>query len=697
MKIKRNIKRLIILSFFLTFCIHSFSQKRDWSLKINSLKSFIENNGQYADINGKKVLYAYLDNNEKFYFTDKGLIIKLDTIINKKPLAKKILNIFEKENEVERKYNKIISYCLNAEWQNVNLNITIETSEKTEGYYTFGLNNGICNGYKKITYKNIYPNIDIEYTIPNDSAGVKYNIILHPEADVSDIALKYSGDITEMLSDNNGNIIIKTPLHNIVEHAPKSYYSDASGDIASSYILKDNLITFFVSSTNQDKTIIIDPWVSGLLMSGDDWGYDVDYDWNNNLYVYIHDYTSAILCIKKYSSSGTLFWTHLPAVSNADYEGNFIVDRLTNTIYICDGYNLSGATAYRISDNGVADGFVSQQSTSLEEIWDLVFDCNLNRIIGLGGGTQGNINGGLINPITGTVSIANFTGLPGAGQDISCNAVDAQGNVFVVYANSSFGSNGHLISQINSTLNGNVWQVNHGMSGFQELLAHCPNDSCTYHSNAFNGLAVNDNYLYYYDGGGLAAYNKSTGAQIAATSVGYSGTWYTALYQGGIAVDDCNNVYVGGPNSNILMYSFDGTSFTQLGNMPLGWTGNQSVFDIKYDFNTKYLYVSGHSNVGVFEAPIPCLTSINENNITNENNIQVYPNPANDYTVIKWVDAGNCTIEILDITGKLIKVFENLNSGELNVNTEKFDKGIYTIKLTDENNLPKGTVKLIVK
>ena len=40
-----------------------------------------------------------------------------------------------------------------------------------------------------------------------------------------------------MFSDNNGNIVIKTPLHNIIEHSPKSFYSDATGDVASAYIL----------------------------------------------------------------------------------------------------------------------------------------------------------------------------------------------------------------------------------------------------------------------------------------------------------------------------------------------------------------------------------------------------------------------------------------------------------------------------
>ncbi|MBI5540599.1 MAG: T9SS type A sorting domain-containing protein [Bacteroidia bacterium] len=596
----------VVFITFLFFSLNSFSQQKIWNAKINTVQSIIENNGQFPDINGTKVLYAFLGNKEKFYFTNKGLIIRLDTVLFKRSIGTRLKEIFSNK-ESEEKDNAIEKfYLLYSEWQNINTDIKIETSDKTEGYFTFGIHKNICNGYKRVIYKNIYPNIDIEYFIPEEKTGIKYNIILHPGADISNISLKYSGDVNQMTMDNNGNIIIKTPLHNIVEHSPKSFYSADLGDVASSYLLQNNLITFYISDTNSDKTIIIDPWVSGLLMSGNDWGYDVDYDSNNNLYVYVHDYTNSVLCIKKYSSLGNLEWTHLTSTYIADYEGNFMVEKLSNKVYISDGYCSVGDRAYRLDVTGIADGYSSQQNPNFEEIWDIAYDNNSNRIIALGGGTTSNLNGGIINPTTGTVWTANFTGLQGEGQDITCNTIDDNGNLFVVYAYSSFGSNGHLISLVNSTLNGHIWQVSHGMYGFQELSNHCPNNTCAFHSNAYNGLDANNSYLYYYDGGGLAAYNKSTGSQIAATSVGFSGTWYTPLYQGGIAVDDCNNIYLGGNNSNILIYNFNGTSFTQTGNIPLGWSGNQTVFDIKLDKTTNYLFVSGHSNVGVYAAPLNC-------------------------------------------------------------------------------------------
>ena len=245
MKKLNYVLQIVFIGFFTVQTINLFAQKNSnikpmWQTNVKSQKSFIENKGQFADINDRNLLFANIDNSEEFYFTNKGLIIKLDTVLYKKPFAKKVLDVFNKEKEVEREYFKETSFYLYAEWQNTNTDVQIEASDKTEGYYTFGLNKEICSGYKKITYKNIYPNIDIEYFIPGDSSGIKYNLILHAGADVSDISLKYSGDINEMIQDNNGNIVIKTPLHNIIEHAPKSYYSKILGDVASSYLLKEN-------------------------------------------------------------------------------------------------------------------------------------------------------------------------------------------------------------------------------------------------------------------------------------------------------------------------------------------------------------------------------------------------------------------------------------------------------------------------
>jgi hypothetical protein len=45
--------------------------------------------------------------------------------------------------------------------------------------------------YQAITYKNVYPNIDVRYY--SEAGSLKYDIIVHPGGDVDKIALRYEG------------------------------------------------------------------------------------------------------------------------------------------------------------------------------------------------------------------------------------------------------------------------------------------------------------------------------------------------------------------------------------------------------------------------------------------------------------------------------------------------------------------------
>ncbi|MDI1355917.1 MAG: gliding motility-associated C-terminal domain-containing protein [bacterium] len=116
-------------------------------------------------------------------------------------------------------------------------------------------------------------------------------------------------------------------------------------------------------------------------------------------------------------------------------------------------------------------------------------------------------------------------------------------------------------------------------------------------SAGYNGLSANANFLYYYDGANLAAYNKATGTLVATTATGL-----VPKRTGGIAVDDCNRIYLGG-NGAILTYSFNGTTFSTLTPISLSLTlTNQVVFDVKLNRNTQTLFVCGSGFVGTYPA-----------------------------------------------------------------------------------------------
>ena len=111
---------ILLTGLLFTFLLSTNAQKINnfrpvWQSKTNSLKAFIENKEQFADINEKKILFVFIADNEKFYFTNNGFIIKIDTVLYRKPLAKKLKGIFSKEKE-DRENFKIKSYYLYSEW-----------------------------------------------------------------------------------------------------------------------------------------------------------------------------------------------------------------------------------------------------------------------------------------------------------------------------------------------------------------------------------------------------------------------------------------------------------------------------------------------------------------------------------------------------------------------------------------------------
>ena len=70
-----------------------------------------------------------------------------------------------------------------------------------------------------MTYKNIYPNIDVRYY--SDGGRLKYDIVAYPGADISRILLKYDG--AEKLSVKNGQLIIKTSVGETKELSPYTF------------------------------------------------------------------------------------------------------------------------------------------------------------------------------------------------------------------------------------------------------------------------------------------------------------------------------------------------------------------------------------------------------------------------------------------------------------------------------------------
>ncbi len=565
---------------------------------------FIENKGQYhlnKAITTDSILFKLDHGQEKIYFTNRGLIYEF---VKEFPLTEKQREEEEEGKSVEHKENEYHYVFMN--WVGSgSSSFNIVSSNKQSHYFTYGTEEQNAYTFKKLTFKNVYDKIDIEYIIPDDKEfGIKYTIIVNEGADAKNIKLCYSGDVKKIKQTKAGEIIISSTLNDLVEHLPMSYYSDKT-KLASNFKLNHDTIEFsFPQSLQANKAFVIDPWVSPVnTLPANNFAYDVDYDFGGNVFVFGGiGYTKVAM----YNLNGILQWTFSGSItspvswnsqisSTYGSVGNFVVDKFGSKTYVGQGAN--NPQIIRLTANGNYDNYITPVNTLYQELWDMGFHCTSGEIYVLGGGHTSNTSAATINTLTPSLILSTFQPLNTSFvHDISTHTIDDFGNIFVYYACSNAPLN-NKICRVNSTFNGNVWTQPSGYNVLAEI-----NNKNNYlggivNSAGYNGLAANTNYLFYYDGANLAAYAKATGTFVASTNTGL-----LPKKQGGIVVDDCNTIYVGG-DGTILTYHFSGTSFSTLTPIPLSLTiTTQRVFDIKLNKNNKTLYVSGSGFVGTYSA-----------------------------------------------------------------------------------------------
>ncbi len=130
--------------------------------------------------------------------------------------------------------------------------------------------------YGRVTYRNIYPHIDMEFVAGADEA-VEYNFILHPGARLSDIQLRYRG--AQTITALPTTLQLTLPQGGLLnERMPRSYWAGSGHDAPVVYALAAGpghsyLLGFDGPNGPLQETLIIDPiprleW--GSYVGGDD-------------------------------------------------------------------------------------------------------------------------------------------------------------------------------------------------------------------------------------------------------------------------------------------------------------------------------------------------------------------------------------------------------------------------------------------
>lgn len=258
-----------LLLLILVISIPLFSQNKSHSI------GFKENKGQIIDQKGKSnsaVKYLLNSNGLNVQLKKNGFSydiyeVKKTPIVGSTTAKTLPYLIPERDDEKTEEFNlEYIFHRIDIDFVNSNSKVELITEQKSadfDNYYNIpNKPEGIVgvHQYKKITYKNIYPNIDVVFTIPEDpKKTVEYNFVIHPKGKISDIQLKFNGAETNLV---DNKIQMNVRFGKMEETLPASWIEEKGHKkeiIVGYQKLKKDVYGFRSANFLSGKTIVIDP------------------------------------------------------------------------------------------------------------------------------------------------------------------------------------------------------------------------------------------------------------------------------------------------------------------------------------------------------------------------------------------------------------------------------------------------------
>jgi gliding motility-associated-like protein len=610
MKIRCEFASLAMAFLFIWFLspVNAQTGQKTWSQKWGNARVFTENKGQYKSTDpADPTIYVFDDGQTLISFTKHAIVY---TLAKKEHKTER--ELFGKRRMAEEEENEAIckKESIQMIWDGANPSTEIIPSEETSDYSSYSYSqNGVTKNinhlrcFKKLLYKNIYPFIDIEYSF-HPSEGIKYTLILNPGADIRRVKMNYPQNRKVRIS-RTGDMLLKTFLGDITDHAPVSYYSgNTSEKVSSRFALLDHSVSFELGSFDHSRTVVIDPWTITPALANSNKVWEVEHDAGGNAYIYGGD---SPLTLKKYNPAGVLQWTYATPWDTAHYWiGTFITDLAGNS-YITSGsngeiskVNTSGALVWHNNPNGAFG--------PLFEYWHLAFNCDQTQLVA---GGMRNTNPLATNTLLGAImninlangAVSNYvivgymtSGFPPTIKEVRSICSAPNGNFYYLTLDSLGTVNQSLVMglKIPSTYNFSYGSPSYGVT-----------------NQGISAIRANGKFVYTQNGTTLHKRSLSSGAILATATIagglntsGFGGT--NSPGNSGLDIDSCGNVYVGSGNA-VLKYDAN-LNFLASGN-----TGGKAVYDVSVNTNGEVLvcgpgYAASINMSACYPMKLACIT-----------------------------------------------------------------------------------------
>ncbi len=502
------------------------------------------------------------------------------------------------------------SHAYRVSFVGANQNSPVQREKPLNSYTNYFIGNdptkwgADCKIFQAVTYKDVYPNIDIRYYAQDNQ--LKYDFIVHPGGNVSDIVMQYEG--ADRLYVKKKELVIQTSVGDVKELEPYSYQPGMNGteQVNCRFVIENkNTVKFKVTNYDPSKTLIIDPTLVFSTFTGSaasQWGFTATYGSDGSLYsggivfgsgfpvspgAFQTDYragsgeNSYNIGIMKFNPTGSnrVYATYIGG-ANRDQPHSLIEDRQGNLVIL-------GRTSSPVSGNNAYPLMPSTNTYGQNGGWDIVVTklnatgTNLIGSMRIGGdGTDGANMG----------SDRNRNGIKLFYGDDSRSEVilDAADNIYFV---SNTQSNGNPAQRFPTTLVGNPAGDQDGV-----LVKLNPSATSVIFSTRIGGsrndgafvLALHPGTSDIYVAGTTESQNMP-GLPATAPATGVlSNTYQGGAMDGFISVFSNagvlqKTVYVGAPGQNVLdaIYGlkFDDSGFPYITGVTLGnWPVTPGVY-----------------------------------------------------------------------------------------------------------------------